>query len=95
LAETARQELRAAGEMSPQRTPQAWDQLTAQELQIARLAAEGLSNREIAQQLYLSHRTIATHLYRIFPKLGVAARGELGAALQGTQARASTGRGRG
>jgi DNA-binding NarL/FixJ family response regulator len=37
-------------------------------LQIARLAAEGLSNREIGQQLYLSHRTVRNHLYRIFPK---------------------------
>lgn len=49
--------------------------------QIAKLAAEGLSNREIGQRLYVSHRTISTHLYRIFPKLGVTARGELGAAL--------------
>ena len=53
----------------------------AQELQIAHLAAEGLSNREIGQQLYLSHRTIGTHLYRIFPKLGITTRSELGPAL--------------
>src|SRR5271165_1048835 len=51
LAETARQELRAAGETSPRRTPEAWDLLTAQELQIAQLAAEGLSNREIGERL--------------------------------------------
>jgi DNA-binding NarL/FixJ family response regulator len=55
--------------------------LTAQELQIAQLAAEGLTNRDIGQRLYLSHRTIATHLYRVFPKLGITARSELAAAL--------------
>jgi DNA-binding NarL/FixJ family response regulator len=40
-----------------------------------------LTNREIGQRLYLSHRTISTHLYRVFPKLGITSRGELGAAL--------------
>jgi len=77
----ARRELRAAGESSSRRDVAARDQLTAQELQIAQLAAQGLSNRDIAQRLYLSHRTISTHLYRIFPKLGITGRGELGAAL--------------
>jgi DNA-binding CsgD family transcriptional regulator len=77
----ARRELRASGESSRRRDPAARDQLTAQELQIAQLAAAGLSNREIGQRLYLSHRTISTHLYRIFPKLGITARGELEAAL--------------
>jgi DNA-binding NarL/FixJ family response regulator len=61
--------------------PEARDQLTAQELQIAQFAAKGLSNREIGQQLFVSHRTVGTHLYRIFPKLGITARSELGAAL--------------
>ena len=51
--------------------------LTAQELQIARLAAEGLSNKEIAERLYLSPRTIGSHLYKIFPKAGVSSRTEL------------------
>jgi DNA-binding NarL/FixJ family response regulator len=41
------------------------------------LAAAGLSNREIGAQLYLSHRTISTHLYRVFPKLGVTSRTQL------------------
>src|SRR5215211_2726788 len=81
FGDQARRELRASGESSRRRDPAARDQLTAQELQIAHLAAEGLSNREIGQQLYLSHRTIGTHLYRIFPKLGITARGELGPAL--------------
>jgi ATP/maltotriose-dependent transcriptional regulator MalT len=75
--EQARQELRAAGEASPRRTPNTLDRLTPQELQIARMAAEGLSNREIGQQLYLSHRTVGSHLYRIFPKLGITQRAEL------------------
>ena len=61
--------------------PEARDQLTAQELQIAQLAARGLSNREIGQQLFVSHRTVGTHLYRIYPKLGISSRGELPAAL--------------
>jgi DNA-binding NarL/FixJ family response regulator len=77
----ARRELRASGESSRRRDPAARDQLTAQELQIARLAAQGLSNREIGQRLYLSHRTIGTHLYRTFPKLGITTRSELGSAL--------------
>jgi DNA-binding CsgD family transcriptional regulator len=79
--EQARRELRASGERSRRRVPAARDQLTAQELQIAQLAADGLSNREIGQRLFLSHRTISTHLYRVFPKLGIASRAELNAAL--------------
>jgi DNA-binding CsgD family transcriptional regulator len=79
--ERARQELRASGEASPRRIPQAWDRLSPQELQIAQLAAEGLSNREIGQQLYLSHRTVSSYLYRVFPKLGISSRTQLRAAL--------------
>jgi DNA-binding CsgD family transcriptional regulator len=75
--ERARQELRASGETSQGRTLGAWDRLSPQELQIAQMAAEGLSNREIAQQLYLSHRTVGYHLYRIFPKLGITSRSKL------------------
>jgi DNA-binding NarL/FixJ family response regulator len=41
------------------------------------MAAAGLTNREIGERLYLSHRTIGSHLYRIFPKLGVSSRSEL------------------
>ena len=62
--------------------PGAWAQLTPQELQIAQLAAEGLSNREIGERLYLSHRTVGSHLYRLFPKLGVTSRTQLRDALR-------------
>jgi DNA-binding CsgD family transcriptional regulator len=81
-AERARRELRASGEAVRRRDPGAWAQLSPQELQIAQLAAEGFSNREIGEQLYLSHRTVDTHLYRLFPKLGVTSRGQLRNALQ-------------
>ena len=77
----ARSELRAAGEASRRRAPEARDRLTAQELQIARMAAEGLTNREIGERLYLSHRTVGSHLYRSFPKLGISSRVQLPAAL--------------
>jgi DNA-binding CsgD family transcriptional regulator len=76
-SERARQRLRATGEKSRPRVPEARDQLTPQELQIAQMAAAGLTNREIGQKLYLSHRTISSHLYRLFPKLGVTSRAEL------------------
>jgi DNA-binding NarL/FixJ family response regulator len=56
--------------------------LTPQELQIGQLAADGLSNREIGEKLYLSHRTVASHLYRMFPKLGVTSRSQLHSALE-------------
>jgi DNA-binding CsgD family transcriptional regulator len=82
-AERARRELRASGETSRRRTPEARDLLSPQELQIAQMAAEGLSNREIGQRLYLSHRTVGSHLYRLFPKLGITTRSQLRAALGG------------
>jgi ATP/maltotriose-dependent transcriptional regulator MalT len=75
--ERARRELRAAGETSRRRDPDARDRLTPHELQIVQLAAEGLTNREIGQRLYLSHRTVSSHLHRIFPKLGIVSRAEL------------------
>jgi DNA-binding NarL/FixJ family response regulator len=77
----ARRELRASGETARRRTPEAWAQLTPQELQVGQLAAEGLSNKEIAERLYLSTRTVGTHLYRLFPKLGITSRAELRDAL--------------
>jgi DNA-binding NarL/FixJ family response regulator len=48
------------------------DQLSPQELQIAEMAAQGLTNRDIGEKLFLSHRTIGSHLYRAFPKLRLA-----------------------
>jgi len=81
FSQQARRELRASGESSRRRVPEARDELTAQELQIAQLAAKGLSNREISQKLFVSPRTVSTHLYRIYPKLAISARGELAAAL--------------
>lgn len=55
--------------------------LTPQELQIAQLAAEGLTNRDIGARLYLSPRTIGFHLHKIFPKLGITGRVQLRDAL--------------
>jgi DNA-binding NarL/FixJ family response regulator len=51
--------------------------LTSQELQVVRLVAEGGSNQEVAAQLFLSPRTVAYHLYKAFPKLGIASRTDL------------------
>ncbi|WP_433364118.1 ATP-binding protein [Actinoplanes sp. CA-142083] len=81
--ELARQELRASGETSRRRTVEAYERLTAQELQIAQMAAEGMTNREIGERLYLSHRTISSHLHRIFPKLEITSRSQLGAIVRG------------
>src|SRR5262245_50994654 len=76
-AERARAELRASGETTRRRNPSTLTQLTPQELQIVRLAADGATNREIAGQLFVSPRTVEYHLYKVFPKLGVASRAEL------------------
>ena len=81
-AERARAELRASGEAVRTAAVDPATVLTPQELQIARMAADGMSNREIGQALYLSHRTIGSNLYKVFPKLGVASRAELRALLQ-------------
>ena len=72
-----RQELRASGETSRRRSPDRRDDLTRQEQQIALMAAKGLTNREIGERLFLSHRTVGSHLYRLFPKLGISSRSQL------------------
>jgi ATP/maltotriose-dependent transcriptional regulator MalT len=79
----ADQELRAAGEAGWRPVAGPREALSAQEARIAELAADGLSNREIGQRLFLSHRTVGSHLYRIFPKLGITSRGQLSGALGG------------
>jgi DNA-binding CsgD family transcriptional regulator len=81
FAERARRELIATGEIVPKRTVETSDNLTAQETLIARLARDGLSNPEIAAQLFLSVRTVEWHLRKIFTKLGVGSRRELREAL--------------
>jgi DNA-binding CsgD family transcriptional regulator len=57
------------------------ESLTPQELEIASLAATGMTNKQIGQQLYMSPRTVGTHLYRVFPKLGITSRAALRDAL--------------
>ncbi|MEV4133975.1 LuxR C-terminal-related transcriptional regulator [Dactylosporangium sp. NPDC049742] len=76
-AERARAELRAAGAAAAQPSSSLAATLSPQELQIVRLVAGGLTNREIGAQLFLSPKTISYHLYRAFPKLGVASRTQL------------------
>lgn len=73
----AQAELRAAGVDPAPAAPDALTSLTPQQQHIIRLAAKGLSNREIGERLFLSPRTVGSHLYRSFPKLGVTARSQL------------------
>ena len=80
-SERARHELRTAGERSGERRAVSSDILTAQELQIAQLAANGLTNREIGKRLYISHRTVGAHLAKIYAKLGATSRVQLHSAL--------------
>ena len=80
-AERARTELRAAGQARLGAGECASALLTPQERQIAELAAAGLTNKQIAERLFLSHRTVGGHLHQVFPKLGVATRAALRDAL--------------
>jgi DNA-binding CsgD family transcriptional regulator len=75
-AERAATELRATGQTVPRRDAVA-THLTHQEIQVVRLVAEGGSNQEVAAQMFLSPRTVAYHLYKAFPKLGITSRAEL------------------
>ena len=76
-AERAEAELRATGETARKRDVAAVEQLTPQELQIAGLVTSGLTNKQIAAQLFLSPRTVEYHLRKVFTKLGIASRSEL------------------
>ncbi len=77
FAERARRERTATGETVRKRSPETRDNLTAQEAQIARLAAEGRTNPEIGAQLFISPRTVEWHLRKVFAKLGISSRREL------------------
>jgi DNA-binding CsgD family transcriptional regulator len=81
FGERTRRELLATGETVPRRTAETRDVLTAQEAQIARLAADGHSNPEIGAQLFISPRTVEYHLRKVFTKLAISSRRELRAAL--------------
>jgi DNA-binding CsgD family transcriptional regulator len=74
FAERTRRELLATGEKMRKRTDETRGDLTAQEEQIARLAAEGQTNQEIGALLFLSPRTVEWHLHKVFTKLGVGSR---------------------
>lgn len=69
--------MRASGETARRRDPSSTDQLTPQELQIVRMVAQGMTNPDIAAQLFLSRRTIDYHLRQVFTKLGIASRAQL------------------
>ncbi|MFF9645387.1 helix-turn-helix transcriptional regulator [Kitasatospora aureofaciens] len=85
--ERARAELRATG-TPPRVSTLNLASLTWQERRIADLAASGLTNKEIGERMHLSPRTVSSHLYRIFPKLGITARAALRDALSRTDAAA-------
>jgi len=76
-----RSELRATGLSVKQADRDGLAALTQQEREIALLAAQGLTNKQIGERLFLSHRTVATHLYQLFPKLGISSRAALRDAL--------------
>ncbi|PZG01144.1 LuxR family transcriptional regulator [Micromonospora endophytica] len=77
FARRAAVELRATGERPRQRSPHTYDQLTIQELHIARLVAAGATSSEVAAQLFISPRTVDAHLRNIFRKLGINSRRQL------------------
>jgi DNA-binding CsgD family transcriptional regulator len=81
FAERTRRELLATGETVRKRTVETYDELTAQEKQIARRARDGRSNSEIGAELFLSPRTVEWHLRKVFTKLGISSRRQLREAL--------------
>jgi DNA-binding NarL/FixJ family response regulator len=82
LAARAREELRAAGARPRRDAMRGRDALTASELRIAQMAASGATNRQIAQSLFVTQRTVETHLTHVYGKLDIASRRELGSALE-------------
>jgi DNA-binding CsgD family transcriptional regulator len=78
----ANAELRASGQTKPRAGDNVLDRLTPQEFEIVSLAASGLTNKQIAERMFLSPRTVGGHLHRAFPKLGVETRAALRDALQ-------------
>jgi ATP/maltotriose-dependent transcriptional regulator MalT len=89
VAERARRELLATGEIIRARTVENRDDLTAQERQPAELARDRLSNPEIASGLFLSPRTVEWHLHEVFGKLGISSRKELHDALRSSESEIS------
>jgi DNA-binding CsgD family transcriptional regulator len=85
FAERARRELSATGETVRKRTVETAGELTTQETQVARLAAQGRTNPEIAALLYISPRTVEYHLHKVFSKLDISSRRELRKALPGAE----------
>jgi DNA-binding NarL/FixJ family response regulator len=83
LEERAHQELLASGARPRRRPVSGVDSLTPSELRVATMAADGMSNREIAQDLFVSLKTVEMHLSRGYRKLDVSSRSELPRALQG------------
>ena len=89
FAERARRELLATGETVRRITADTHDALTHQEVQVARLARDGHTNPQIGAQLFISPRTVEYHLHKVFTKLDIGSRKELGAVLPDAQYAAS------
>jgi len=77
LTARATAELRASGETARKRDPSTLVALTPMELKVAQLVASGLSNKDVAAQIWVSPRTVAFHLRNVFAKAGITSRGEL------------------
>ena len=84
FAERAQRELLATGETVRKRRADSFDELTSQEANVARLAADGRTNPEIGAQLFISPRTVEYHLHKVFTKLDITSRNQLGRALSAT-----------
>jgi DNA-binding NarL/FixJ family response regulator len=85
--ERAAAELRASGETARRRDPSSRDHLTPRSSRSSRLVAEGMSNKEVAAQLFLSTRTIVYHPRKVFAKLAITSRTQLARVSLGDEAR--------